>query len=119
MTCRIRPLHGFNRAQQRLHSVLAMSGHGDLYNSHAIRATVQLAVDPGYSHRSFAIEAHEDDAAIREKYRSFLLPEVFAADDWISKLELSTALKFVESEILAKNQDRLRILVLYGSLRSR
>jgi arsenical resistance protein ArsH len=34
-------------------------------------------------------------------------------------LELSTVLKTVESEILGKKLDRLRILVLYGSLRNR
>ena len=59
------------------------------------------------------------DAEIRAKYRSFLLPEEFVADDWVSKLELSTALKLVEAEVLSKNLERLRILVLYGSLRSR
>ncbi|KAB5585237.1 flavo protein-like protein [Coniochaeta sp. 2T2.1] len=96
-----------------------MNGHGDLNNTHAIRAAAQLVVDPAYAHQSFAIPPHEDDADIRAKYRPFLLPDEFLTDDWISKLELSTALKLVESEVLSKNQDRLRILVLYGSLRSR
>ncbi|KAK3933917.1 NADPH-dependent FMN reductase ArsH [Diplogelasinospora grovesii] len=115
----LRPLHALSRTAQRLHSHLVMNGHGDLNNSHAARAAVQLTVDPAYSRRSFAIEAHEDDAAIRDSYRPFLLSEAFVADDWVAELELSSVLKLVESEILAKNQDRLRILVLYGSLRSR
>jgi arsenic resistance protein ArsH len=98
---------------------VAMNGHGDLNNTHAVRATAQLAVDSTYAHRSFAIPAQEDDAPVRATYRPFLLPEELVADDWIAKLELSTVLRLVESEILLKKQDRLRILVLYGSLRSR
>ncbi|KAH6604037.1 NADPH-dependent FMN reductase ArsH [Trichoderma cornu-damae] len=96
-----------------------MSGHGDLNNYHAARQAVELPVDPAYRHRSLAIEANEDDAAIRQLYRGFIMPEPFAANDWVEQLELSTVLKLVESEILVKNQPRLRILVLYGSLRSR
>lgn len=120
MIPRLRPLYACNRAHiQRLHSTMTMNGHGDLNNVHAARAAAQLAVDPAYARQSFAIEAREDDQSVREKYRPFLLAEDFAANDWISRLELSTALKLVESEILLKNQDRLRILVLYGSLRSR
>lgn len=95
-----------------------MNGHGDLNNTHAARATNILRVDPKYSNKSLAIDAHEDEASIREQYRPFLLPTAIE-DDWIANLELATTLKMVESEILNKNQDRLRILVLYGSLRSR
>ncbi|POR38855.1 NADPH-dependent FMN reductase ArsH [Tolypocladium paradoxum] len=96
-----------------------MNGHGDLNNSHAARTAVELAVDPAYSHRSFAIQAHEDDASVRDRYRPFLLAEPVAADDWVAQLELSAALKMVKSEILDRKHDRVRILVLYGSLRSR
>jgi arsenic resistance protein ArsH len=96
-----------------------MNGHGDLNNSHAARQVVELPVDPGYRYRSLAIEANDDDAAIRQLYRPFIMHESFAADDWVEHLELSTVLKLVESEILVKNQPRLRILVLYGSLRNR
>ncbi|OIW25739.1 arsenate resistance ArsH [Coniochaeta ligniaria NRRL 30616] len=96
-----------------------MNGHGDLNNTHAARAAAQLVVDPSYAQQSFAIRADEDDPSVRPNYRPFLLPEAFVADDWIAQLELSTALRLVESEILLKGQDRLRILVLYGSLRSR
>ncbi|RYP31689.1 hypothetical protein DL767_005602 [Monosporascus sp. MG133] len=89
-----------------------MNGHGDLNNTHAARAVVDLAVDSAYSHRSFAIEVHEDDAAVRDRYRPFLLSEHFAADDWVAQLELSTTLRMVKSEILDPKRDRLRILVL-------
>ncbi|RYP09701.1 hypothetical protein DL764_001127 [Monosporascus ibericus] len=97
----------------------AMNGHGDLNNTHAARATADLAVDSAYSHRSFAIDVHEDDPAVRDRYRPFLLSEHFAADDWVAQLELSTTLRMVKSEILDPKLDRLRILVLYGSLRTR
>lgn len=116
---RIRPFLVCDRTAQRFSSTVTMNGHGDLNNAHVMRAAAQLEVDPAYSRRSFAIETHEDEAAIRDKYRPFLLPPQFVADDWVAKLELSAALKLVESEILEKKQDRLRILVLYGSLRNR
>lgn len=97
-----------------------MNGHGDLNNTHVLRAATQdLTVDTNYSRRSFAIPVQEDDVTVRDRYRPFLLPEEFVADDWVAQLELSTVLKLVEAEILEKKQDRLRILVLYGSLRSR
>ncbi|KAL6852303.1 hypothetical protein ACO1O0_006845 [Amphichorda felina] len=96
-----------------------MSGHGDLNNTHAARPVTKLAVDPAYSHASLAIPAHEDDPAIRQKYRPFLLGPEFAADDWVAHLELSTALRMVQTELLDARRDRLRILVLYGSLRAR
>lgn len=97
-----------------------MNGHGDLNNTHAARETNLIEVDPKYSQKSLAIDAYEDEAHLREQYRPFLLPKATGTeDDWVAKLELATTLKMVESEILNKNQDRLRILVLYGSLRNR
>ncbi|RYP90254.1 hypothetical protein DL770_003623 [Monosporascus sp. CRB-9-2] len=89
-----------------------MNGHGDLNNVHAARAAVDLAVDSAYSHRSFAIDVHEDDPAVRDRYRPFLLSEHFAAEDWVAQLELSTTLRMMKSEILDPKRDRLRILVL-------
>ncbi|RSL89775.1 hypothetical protein CEP51_001098 [Fusarium floridanum] len=96
-----------------------MDGHGDLNNSHAGRAAIRLAVDPASSYQSLAISSDQDDVGIREKYRPFLLNGSLSTDDWISELELSTVIKMVQSEILDTGLDRLRILVLYGSLRSR
>lgn len=104
---------------QRPQSPIALVGHGDLNNTHASRPTARLAADPSYSFRSLAIRADEDDAAVRSRYRPFLLAEPFASDDWVAQLELGTALQLAESQIFEKKHDRLRILVLYGSLRSR
>lgn len=96
-----------------------MNGHGDLNNSHAGRKAVELTPDPTYAYRSLAIDPSEDVIEIREKYRPFILEDKFVKDDWVAELELSTAIQMVQSEVLDKGLDRLRILVLYGSLRSR
>lgn len=96
-----------------------MTEHGDLNNSHAAREKVELAVDPTYHGKSFAIAEAADDATVRQLYRPFLLPPSAAANDWVAELELSTVLKFVESELRNNKRDRIRILVLYGSLRMR
>ncbi|RFN50673.1 hypothetical protein FIE12Z_5057 [Fusarium flagelliforme] len=96
-----------------------MSGHGDLNNTQAGRTAVEFATDPSFKHKSFAIPRDQDDVAIRDQYRPYLFEGEMLSDDWIADLELSTAMKMVQSEILDKELDRLRILVLYGSLRSR
>ncbi|KAF5020172.1 hypothetical protein F66182_7812 [Fusarium sp. NRRL 66182] len=98
---------------------LAMNEHGDINNSHAGRTAIELAPDPTHSYQSLDIAAAEDEDQIREKYRPFLFDGRLLTDDWISGLELSTTIKMVQSEILDKKLDRLRILILYGSLRSR
>ncbi|KAK2038784.1 arsenate resistance ArsH [Colletotrichum somersetense] len=103
-----------------------MRGHGDINNVHAGRHADGPDVDPAYDGRSLATRAPDDDESVRTRYRPFLVPEsstgdddACAAADWVAQLELSTTLKMVETEILAPGLDRLRILVLYGSLRSR
>ncbi|RBR24730.1 uncharacterized protein FIESC28_02503 [Fusarium coffeatum] len=96
-----------------------MSGNGDLNNTQAGRTAVEFAADPSFKHKSFAISRDQDDAAIRDQYRPYLFEGEMLSDDWVADLELSTAMKMVQSEILDKKLDRLRILVLYGSLRSR
>jgi len=98
-----------------------MHGHGDLNNVHAARDAADLIVDPAYGLRSLAIRAPDDDKSVRDRYRPFLISESSSDDtvDWVAQLELSTTLKLVETKILGEGLDRLRILVLYGSLRSR
>ena len=96
-----------------------MTAHGDLNNSRAARDKAELAADPEYHYKTFGITEADDDVTVRHLYRPFLLPESLAAEDWVAQLELSTGMKLVESELLSKERDRLRILVLYGSLRTR
>jgi arsenical resistance protein ArsH len=92
---------------------------GDLNNTEAAREHIQLDIDPAYQFLSFAIHSCEDDPGVRKRYRPFLLNDDICDSDWVAKLELSTTLKMVETEILSKKKDKLRVLVLYGSLRTR
>ncbi|PQE30670.1 hypothetical protein CJF32_00008973 [Rutstroemia sp. NJR-2017a WRK4] len=97
---------------------MATSSNGDLNNTNVMRTVVLPPVDPSYAGRSLAISEEEDDPAAREKYRPFLLDPEITASDWVSQLELSTALKMAETDIQTTGE-RLRVLVLYGSLRKR
>jgi arsenical resistance protein ArsH len=92
---------------------------GDLNNTEAAREHLRPVADAAYRFRSFPIPACDDDAEVRKRYRPFLLDDEISSSDWISKLELATAAKMVETEILSQGKDRLRVLVLYGSLRGR
>ena len=78
-------------------------------------ASVDLAV---FSYRSLAISEADDDETIRKNYRPFLLAPEITAQDWISRLELGTVVKMSEDDLL-RTGTRLKVLVLYGSLRQR
>lgn len=91
---------------------------GDLNNTSAMRLQVELEPDPAYFSRSLAISASDDDADVRAKYRPFLLDTEATQNDWIAKLELSTAMKMAEEDY-QRTGDRLKILMLYGSMRAR
>ncbi|SPO05321.1 related to arsenic resistance protein ArsH [Cephalotrichum gorgonifer] len=95
------------------------NGVGDLNNTSSARPHVEIAPDEAYLDRSLAIPPENDEADIRARYRPFLLSDAHAADDWVSTLELSTALAMTQTKILDLGEDRLRILVLTGSLRER
>ncbi|KAJ6133993.1 hypothetical protein N7523_000315 [Penicillium sp. IBT 18751x] len=69
------------------------------------------------SNRSLALPPSEDDSDIRQKYRPFILSDN-ATEDWVNNLELTTALDMAEQN-LRDTKTRLRVLVLYGSLRRR
>ena len=94
---------------------MASKINGDLNNTEVLRKTIDILPDPAYARRTFAIPPHEDDDNIRAKYRPFVQRDV--ASDWVAELQLSTVLKMVEADM--KTGDRLKVLVLYGSLRSR
>lgn len=96
-----------------------MSSTGDLNNTAAERARKELEVDPAYRNRSFALSQAQDDAEVRRKYRPFLLDEETSKSDWVAQLELSTVLKMVEDQVIANGGERLRVLVLHGSMRKR
>ncbi len=92
--------------------------NGDLNNTSALRDVKIIQADAAYSKRTLAIEEMEDDPEIRRKYRPFLLSQETRDTDWISQLELCTALKLAEADLKASG-GRSKILVLYGSLRAR
>ena len=81
----------------------------------------RMAVAP-LSHAGFnnslAIEERDDDPAIRERYRPFLLENKDNKADWVDDLELDTVTAMA-AEDMQRTGERLKVLVLYGSLRSR
>ncbi|KAK7910758.1 arsenate resistance ArsH [Apiospora marii] len=67
---------------------------------------------------SLSLSAEQDDAAIRAKYRPFLQHPEPGVADWVAELELDTATAMARED-LEKTDSRLKVLVLYGSLRKR
>lgn len=98
---------------------MATIPNGDLNNTSAERARTELDIDPAYQGRSLAIPPSEDDVEIRKAYRPFILEGKDAEDDWVAQLELSTALKMVDTQLLQRGDERLKVVVLHGSMRSR
>jgi arsenic resistance protein ArsH len=92
--------------------------NGDLNNTSVMRCVAGIEVDPEYSYRSLAISEEDDEPIVRQKYRPFILDPQITLGDWISRLELSTVVKMAEEDI-SKTGERLKVLVLYGSLRNR
>ncbi|MCJ1420112.1 hypothetical protein MMC32_006469, partial [Xylographa parallela] len=92
--------------------------NGDLNNNSAARPREKIEIDPTYLGRSLAISEHDDDVQVRRKYRPFILDVKSSTDDWTNKLELSTVMKMAEED-LEKSGERLKVLVLFGSLRER
>lgn len=94
--------------------------NGDLNNVLAMRPVTLPPVEAAYAYKSLAISASEDDAEIRSKYRPFLLSEEVQQNDWISQLELSEVVRLAEAEYRnPSGLGRLRVVVMYGSLRNR
>ncbi|KAI9368398.1 flavoprotein-like protein [Aspergillus egyptiacus] len=74
---------------------------------------------PPQSPHSLAIPQNDDDVSIRQKHRPFLVPSTTQGpDDWVESLELSSVLSMAARN-LAETNSRLKVLVLYGSLRRR
>jgi len=69
-------------------------------------------------HPSLAILESEDNATIRQRYRPFII-EDDAAEDWVTNLELTTAMDMAAQELHKSSNNRIKVLVLYGSLRQR
>lgn len=93
--------------------------NGDLNNIASERLRAEIKVDSTYRSVSHAISACQDETSVRKTYRPFLSDDAHSGQDWIARLELSTALKMVDLQIIKPNRDRLKVLVLYGSMRKR
>lgn len=102
-----------------LSRMMGTTTNGDLNNTTAARVLADITIDPIYRDVSFAVPASEDDALVRRIYRPFLLNNAHSEQDWIARLELSTTLKMVASQILKSGGERLKVLVLHGSMRKR
>ncbi|MCJ1421931.1 hypothetical protein MMC32_008298 [Xylographa parallela] len=99
-------------------SVTSPVSKGDLNNTSAARPLQETGADLSYLNCSLAFAECEDDMEVRKKYRPFILDAETSSIDWVGKLELSTAMKMVEQD-LAQTGERLKVLVLFGSLRQR
>jgi hypothetical protein len=91
---------------------------GDLNNVASMRQTEAILGNPDFAYRSLAIPTEEDETDVRTNYRPFLLDTLVAEDDWVAKLELATVTEMAQRDLI-KTGSRLKVLVLYGSLRQR
>ena len=96
-----------------------VSSNGDLNNTSAVRPVTEIAVDAAFVRQSLAIQESDDEPDIRRQFRPFLLDKEIADSDWIAHLEISTAMRMAYEEMHRLNGSRLKVLVLYGSLRER
>ena len=92
--------------------------NGDLNNVASMRAADPPKRNPDLAYRSLSLQQREDDAVVRAKYRPFLLSDEVHRSDWISRLELATVTELAYNDLL-RTGSRLKVLVLYGSLRKR
>ena len=95
------------------------SSNGDLNDTSAVRPIAEIAMDAAFVSQSLAIKESDDEPEIRRQFRPFLLCEQIADSDWIARLEISTAMRMAYEEMHRLNGTRLKVLVLYGSLRER
>jgi hypothetical protein len=104
--------------QARMSTTAPALAQGDLNNTSSMRQIEEVLADPEFAYRSLAIPTEEDDPDTLTKYRPFLLDGDVAAQDWVAKLELATVTEMAHNDI-TKTGERLKVLVLYGSLRAR
>lgn len=98
-------------------SAIATS-NGDLNNVSSMRKGQVLMTDHSFAFTSLAIPEETDDAQIRRTYRPFLMNLSKPNTDWVNRLELAKVTQ-MSHESIESTGERLKILVLYGSLRAR
>ncbi|KAK6387460.1 hypothetical protein LTS17_000729 [Exophiala oligosperma] len=92
--------------------------NGDLNNTASMRMTLKPERRLDFAYRSLSIPASMDEPTIRSKYRPFLLPDNVQQQDWVSRLELATVTELAYNDMRITGE-RIRVLILYGSLRRR
>lgn len=92
------------------------SRQGDPNNIASMPKARKIIAKPEFANCSLAMSLKADDKIA--KYRPFLLDDTIFKNDWVSTLELATVTEMTQRDT-AINGQRLRVLVLYGSLRSR
>lgn len=90
----------------------------DLSKTCEMRVSRKIEINPAFTHCSLALTAAVDDKDVRDRYRPFILDPLVESTDWVSRLELATVTKLALENFL-RTGERLRVLVLYGSLRIR
>ena len=68
---------------------------------------------------SLAISAADDSNDVRTKYRPYLQSAEVTSSDWVSKLELDTVERMIVDDWAANQRNRIKVLVLFGSMRAR
>src|SRR5687768_9173717 len=106
----------FPTPKHRLHRHLVFSSTSP-YSSGS-KMTKAMLGEAASVRPTLAISAHEDDPEIRAKYRPFLLGDEIESSDWIAELELDAVMEMARQNIESTGS-RLKVLVLYGSLRKR
>lgn len=94
------------------------SMNGDLNNTASMRVVLKPQRHPDFAFRSLAIPASIDHSTLRSRYRPFLLPDKIQCDDWVSRLELATVTEMAYNDFKITGE-RIKVLILYGSLRQR
>ena len=94
------------------------SSNGDLNNTAVIRAVPKPERRTEFAYESLSIPEPADEPMVRSKYRPFLLSDTVQQQDWVSKLELATATELAYNDMKITGE-RIKVLVLYGSLRQR
>lgn len=118
-TCTARP-HSIPPFQIQAATMAAKpSVNGHLSSIEALRHTTKQPLDLVPARRTLAVPESEDDRTTRATYRPFLHSVDVASCDWIAKLELTAALKMAEADLERSGGERLKVMVLFGSLRSR
>lgn len=97
---------------------LAPSSQGGLNHTIAAQPFVTSEANTDIAYCSLSIKRCDDDPGVRAMYRPFLLDKEGSKADWVDDLELATVTAMA-AENMQRTGDRLKVLVLFGSLRQR